>query len=111
QSRLEDGPPHCSPKSMYQLARKLKNEPISRLALKAIETRLSAANILEEAFSKFTSRHDAVRVMETGLLLKHRNASEVLQGLPAKMEAVARGSIPNAGQVLTALIMQIPSQN
>jgi len=23
QSRLEDGPPHCSPKSMYQLARKV----------------------------------------------------------------------------------------
>ncbi|KAG1816006.1 uncharacterized protein BJ212DRAFT_207212 [Suillus subaureus] len=113
QRRLEDGPPHCSPKSMYQLARKLQlnNEPLSRLALKAIETRLSAANILNEAFSKFTSRHDAVRAMETALLLKHRNASEVLQGLPAKMEAVARGNIPNAGQVLTALIMQIPGQN
>jgi hypothetical protein len=49
--------------------------------------------------------------MEIALLLKHRNESEVLQGLPAKMEAVARGNIPNAGQVLTALIMQIPSQN
>ncbi|KAG1890340.1 hypothetical protein F4604DRAFT_659332 [Suillus subluteus] len=97
QSRLEDGPPHCSPKSMYQLAKKLNNEPLSLLAFKAIETRLSTANILDEAFSKFTSRHDAVRVMETALLLKHRNASEVLQGLPAKMEAVASGNIPNAG--------------
>lgn len=111
QSRLDDGPPHCSPKSMYQLARKLNNESLSQLALKAIETRLSAANILDEAFCKFTSRHDAVRVMETALLLKHRNASEVLQGLPAKMEAVARGNVPNAGQVLTALIMQIPGHN
>ncbi|KIK47159.1 hypothetical protein CY34DRAFT_9187 [Suillus luteus UH-Slu-Lm8-n1] len=111
QSRLEDGPPRCSPKSMYQLARKLNNEPLSRLSLKAIETRLSAANILDEAFSKFTSRHDAVRVLEIPLLLKHRNESEVLQGLPAKMEAVARGNIPNAGRVLTALIMQIPGQN
>jgi hypothetical protein len=111
QGRLEDGPPHCSPKSMYQLARRLNNEPLSRLALKAIETRLSAANILDEAFSKFTSRHDAVRVMEITLLLKHRNEPEVLQGLPAKMEAVARGNIPNAGQVLTALIMQIPGQD
>ncbi|KAG2750741.1 hypothetical protein P692DRAFT_20831644 [Suillus brevipes Sb2] len=110
QSRLE-GPPHCSPKSMYQLARKLNNEPLSRLALKAIESRLSAANVLDEAFSKFTSRHDAVRALEIALLLKHRNESEVVQGLPAKMEAVARGNIPNAGQVLTALIMQIPSQN
>ncbi|KAG1802649.1 uncharacterized protein HD556DRAFT_1331370 [Suillus plorans] len=111
QSRLEDGPPHCSPKSMYQLARKLNNEGLSRLALKAIETRLSAANILDEAFSKFTSRHDAVRIMEISLLLKHRNASEVVQGLPAKMEAVAMGNMPNAGPVLTALIMQMPGQN
>ncbi|KAG2368374.1 hypothetical protein BDR07DRAFT_1478145 [Suillus spraguei] len=111
QSRLEDGPPHCSPKSMYQLARKLNNESLSQLALKAIETRLSAANILDEAFCKFTSRHDAVRVMETALLLKHRSASEVLQGLPAKIEAVAMGNVPNAGQVLTALIMQIPGQD
>lgn len=111
QSRLEDGPPHCSPKSMYQLAKKLNNESLSQLALKAIETRLSATNILDEAFCKFTFRHDAVRVMETALLLKHRNTSEVLQGLPAKMEAVARGNMPNAGQVLTALIMQIPGHN
>ncbi|KAG2146422.1 uncharacterized protein EDB93DRAFT_1149076 [Suillus bovinus] len=111
QGRSEDGPPHCSPKSMYQLARKLNDESLSQLALKAIETRLSAANILDEAFSNFTSRHDAVRVMEIALLLKYRNASEVMQGLPAKMEAVARGNIPNAGQVLTALIMQVPGQN
>jgi hypothetical protein len=96
---------------MYQLARKLNNEPLSRLALKAIETRLSAANILDETFSKFTSSHDAVRVMETALLLKHRNASEVLESLPVKMEAVARGVIPNAGQVLTALIMQTPNRD
>ncbi|KAG2150421.1 hypothetical protein DEU56DRAFT_27566 [Suillus clintonianus] len=33
QSRLESGPPRCSPKSMYQLARKLHNEPLSQLAL------------------------------------------------------------------------------
>ncbi|KAG2048270.1 hypothetical protein BDR06DRAFT_784385 [Suillus hirtellus] len=96
---------------MYQLARKLNSEALSRLALKAIETKLSAANILDEALSKFTSRHDAVRVMEISLLLKYRNASEVVQGLPAKMEAVARGNMPNAGQVLTALIMQVPGQN
>jgi hypothetical protein len=56
-------------------------------------------------------RHDDIRALEIVLLLKYRNESEVVQGLPAKMEAVARGNIPNAGQVLTALIMQIPSQN
>ncbi|KAG1751624.1 uncharacterized protein EDB91DRAFT_616278 [Suillus paluster] len=107
QSRLKDGPPHCSPKSIYQLARKLHNEPLSQLALKAIEIRLSTANILDEAFSKFTSRHDAVREMQVALLVKHRNASEVLQGLPTKIEAMGMGNAPHAVPVLTTYCQQI----
>ncbi|KAG1777659.1 hypothetical protein EV702DRAFT_968983 [Suillus placidus] len=106
--------PHCSPKSMYQLARKLQNEPLSQLAFKAIETRLSAANILDEAFSKFTSRHDAIREMEITLLLQHQSAPAVLQGLPAKIKAVAMGDLPHAALAFTALyqkITQIPAQN
>lgn len=106
--------PHCSPKSMYQLARKLQNEPLSQLAFRAIETRLCATNILDEAFSKFTSRHDAIREMEIALLLQHRSAPTVLQGLPAKIQAVAMGNLPHAASALTALyqqITQIPAQN
>ncbi|KAG2750742.1 hypothetical protein P692DRAFT_20402620 [Suillus brevipes Sb2] len=114
QSRLEDGPPHCSPKSMYQLAKKLNNEPLSRLALKAIETRLSAANILDEAFSEFTSRHDAIKEMEIALLLQYKSTPAVSHGLPAKIQAVAMGNLPHAASALTVLyqqITQIPGQN
>ncbi|KAG2043520.1 hypothetical protein BDR03DRAFT_1005548 [Suillus americanus] len=114
QSRLEDSPPHCSPKSMYHLAMKLENETLSQLAFKAIETRLSAANILDEAFSKFTSRHDAIREMEITLLLQHRSAPAVFQGLPAKIKAVATGNLPHAASALTALyqqLTQIPGHN
>jgi hypothetical protein len=106
--------PHCSPKSMYQLARKLQNEPLSQLAFRALETKLSATNILDEAFSKFTSRHDAIREMEIALLLQHRSAPTVLQGLPAKINAMAMGNLPHAASALTALyqqITQIPAQN
>ncbi|KAG1718206.1 uncharacterized protein EDB91DRAFT_1341432 [Suillus paluster] len=107
QSRLTHGPPHCSPKSMYQLATKLRNEPLSQLSLTAIETRLSAANILDEAFSKFTSRHDAIREMEIAQLVKHRNASEVLQSLPTKIMAMAMGNTPHAAPVFTTYCQQI----
>ncbi|KAG1751623.1 uncharacterized protein EDB91DRAFT_1298849 [Suillus paluster] len=107
QSRLTHGRPHCSPKSMYQLARKLRNEPLSQLSLTAIETRLSAANILDEAFSKFTSRHDAIREMEIAQLVKHRNASEVLQNLPTKIMAMAMGNTPHAAPVFTTYCQQI----
>ncbi|KIK47157.1 hypothetical protein CY34DRAFT_74595, partial [Suillus luteus UH-Slu-Lm8-n1] len=109
-------PPHCSPKSMYQLAKKLNNEPLSQLALKAIETRLSEVNILDEAFSKFTSRywHDAIKEMEIALLLQHKSTPAVSHGLPAKIQAVAMGNLPHAASALTALyqqITQIPGQN
>ncbi|KAG0706052.1 hypothetical protein DFH29DRAFT_200973 [Suillus ampliporus] len=107
QSRLTHSPPHCSPKSMYQLAMKLHNKPLSQLALTAIETRLSATNVLNEAFSKFTSRHDTVREMEIALLVKHRNASEVLQGLPTKIKVMGMGNTPHAVPVLTAFYQQI----
>ncbi|KAG1816008.1 uncharacterized protein BJ212DRAFT_1356027 [Suillus subaureus] len=81
---------------------KLQNEPLSQLAFKAIETSLSAANILDEAFSKFTSRE-----MEITLLLQHRSAPAVLQGLPAKIKAVAMGNLPHAASAFTALYQQI----
>ncbi|OAX31922.1 hypothetical protein K503DRAFT_34040 [Rhizopogon vinicolor AM-OR11-026] len=114
QSPFKDGPPHCSPKSMYQLARKLQNDSLAQLAFKAIETRLSAANILDEALSKFTARHDAVREMEIAFLATHKSHPDVLRGLPAKIEAMAMGNLPHAGPVLTALyqrIAQMPSPN
>ncbi|KAJ8583806.1 hypothetical protein M405DRAFT_798827 [Rhizopogon salebrosus TDB-379] len=110
----KEGPPCCSPKSMYQLARKLRNDTLAQLAFKDIETRLSAANILDEALSKFTARHEAIREMELALLVKYRGEPDVLRGLPAKIEAVAMGNMPHAGPILTALyqrIVQMPSKN
>jgi hypothetical protein len=104
---LEYGPPRCSPKSMYQLARKLNDEPLSRLASTSIKTRLSAANILDEAFSKFTSRHDAIKEMEVALLLQHRSTPAVSEGLPAKIRAITMGNLPHAASALIAFCQQI----
>jgi hypothetical protein len=61
-----------------------------------------------------TQRHDAIREMEIALLLQHRSAPTVLQGLPAKINAMAMGNLPHAASALTALyqqITQIPAQN
>ncbi|OAX32881.1 hypothetical protein K503DRAFT_869896 [Rhizopogon vinicolor AM-OR11-026] len=69
QSPSKDDPPRCSPKSMYQLARKLRNDSLAQLAFKAIETRLSAANILDEALSKFTARKVLINLSSLWLLL------------------------------------------
>ena len=51
--------------------------------------------------------------MEIAFLVKHKSEPDVLQGLPAKIKAMAMGSIPHAEPVLTALyqrIVQTPSQ-
>lgn len=56
---------------------------------------------------RLAQRHHTIREMEMSLLVKHRNAPDVLRGLPAKMEAVAMGNMPHVGQILAELYQQI----
>jgi hypothetical protein len=58
-----------------------------------------------------TQRHEAVRDMELALLVKHGSGPDVLRVLPTKMEAVAIGSMPHTGPVLTALYQRIAQTN
>ncbi|KIJ64183.1 hypothetical protein HYDPIDRAFT_112125 [Hydnomerulius pinastri MD-312] len=101
------GPPPCSPKSMYRLADKLGIETLKTLSFVAIEERLSKANILHEAFSKFTSKFPEVQKMEVAILVDNRKTTEILQGLPDKMLAVSFGKMPHAAPVLTAFYQQM----
>ncbi|EPQ57175.1 hypothetical protein GLOTRDRAFT_127547 [Gloeophyllum trabeum ATCC 11539] len=50
-------PPQCSPKSMYRLADKIDLPELKTLSAEAILGSLSEKNIIEEVFSKFTSRY------------------------------------------------------
>ncbi|TFY58912.1 hypothetical protein EVJ58_g6109 [Rhodofomes roseus] len=52
----ENAVPPCSPKSMYRLAEKYGIVELQTLAYEAIRIRLSTKNIVQEVFSRFTSR-------------------------------------------------------
>ncbi|KAH7925140.1 hypothetical protein BV22DRAFT_1011844, partial [Leucogyrophana mollusca] len=90
-----EGATPCSPKSMYRLADSLGIDGLKEIALAAIKNDLSQKNILDEAFSKFTSRQD----MEVKLLVEHRSAPEVVTAFPTKIQKIFRGEIPHAETV------------
>ncbi|KAH7926533.1 hypothetical protein BV22DRAFT_1062764 [Leucogyrophana mollusca] len=102
-----DGPPPCSPKSMYRLADHFGIDALKDLAFAAISEGLSETNVLDEALSRFTSKFPIIQNMEIAMLLEHRGAPEVLNALPAKIEKAVRGEMPHSGQVLSALLAQL----
>ncbi|KAF9467290.1 hypothetical protein BDZ94DRAFT_1026281 [Collybia nuda] len=53
---VDDGGIRCSPKSMYRLADKLGLDDLKKEAFKALTERVTEDNVLEEVFSRFTSR-------------------------------------------------------
>lgn len=130
----------CSPKSMYRLAVKVSDGPnmlacifhsfeklglddLKNLAFKSIRTGLSKSNILDEAFSEFTSRwvilkwcrrdaqiflrYPPILEMEVNILSEHFNSPEVLKAFPAKFKSVAEGKLPHSSTILTSLFQKL----
>ncbi|KAI5889714.1 uncharacterized protein SCHCODRAFT_02635411 [Schizophyllum commune H4-8] len=64
-------PLHCSPKSMYRIAHKAKLDDLRARCMQAILADLTEANVVREAFSKFSSQYRAVRNAQTDFLVKH----------------------------------------
>ncbi|KAF9229892.1 hypothetical protein BU15DRAFT_57763, partial [Melanogaster broomeanus] len=86
---------------------KLGIEPLKTLSFMAIETRLSKANILHEAFSRFTAMFPEIQEMEISMLLDNRKAPEVLQALPDKILAISLGKMPHAVPTLTTFCQRM----
>jgi hypothetical protein len=100
----------CSPKSMYRLALKLENARLEALAFEAIKSSLSKSNILDEAFSWFTSQYPAIRKMELEFLMEFRSAPEVSSRLEQVLAAVSRGEKPYAHAMLHAFLAKLAGQ-
>ncbi|KAF8556331.1 hypothetical protein OG21DRAFT_1495569 [Imleria badia] len=111
--RLDDPtqPPSCSPKSMYRLADRLGNEKLKELALRAIEAGLSKDNIVEEAFSWFTSQYATISEYEVDKVSELRKLPEVSSALKHQLKAVSLGGKPWADNVLIAIMDKLnPSE-
>ncbi|KAL1756402.1 hypothetical protein FB107DRAFT_273910 [Schizophyllum commune] len=105
----EDYPalPHaCSSKSMYRIAHMLEMQDLQALCLDDLESQLCAANIVEEAFSVFTSRYPKVREIEIAVLKKHYK--ECADERKAMMRRVAKGEVPHCEEVLNAMMDFVP---
>ncbi|EGN92309.1 hypothetical protein SERLA73DRAFT_79722 [Serpula lacrymans var. lacrymans S7.3] len=106
-----DGPPPCSPKSMYRLATKIASEPLKKLAFDAISSRLSESNILEELSSDFTSKFPEVLKLQTDKLYEHIASRPVVNGLPEVAKRIAQGKLPHGAEIIVALYRRVPTEH
>jgi len=95
-----DGPPSCSPKSMYRFADLVGDKDLKALALNAIKARVTKTNVLEETFSVFTSKHPDVLKAQLDVLIQHRASPEVKKAFLDKI--FESGVMPHAKPALEA---------
>ncbi|KAH7906111.1 hypothetical protein BJ138DRAFT_1105428 [Hygrophoropsis aurantiaca] len=97
----------CSPKSMYRLAKRLGISTLETSALAAIEEHLSKKNILDELFSKFTSKYPVILEMEMRILMENRSQPEVTQAFPGMIQKIFQGQMPHAEKVLSDVMQKL----
>lgn len=98
-------PPKPSPKSVYRLADKYEIPGLKKLALEQIKRDISKCDIVEEAFSKFTSRYPELRELELEhlALTLTRDSGPTLNALKEKIKAYTSGQLSHAEDILPAL--------
>ncbi|OJT12245.1 hypothetical protein TRAPUB_11233 [Trametes pubescens] len=96
--------PLCSPKSMYRLAESYDIPGLQDLAYDAILARLTPANIVEEAFSRFFARYDRLREHTVSYLSQNYYDSNVQDSLQDALDKVLLGHVPHAGLLLRSLL-------
>ncbi|KAI0675034.1 hypothetical protein C8Q78DRAFT_964978 [Trametes maxima] len=104
----QDRTPLCSPKSMYRLAEKYDITPLKKQAADAIQKGLSPSNILEEAFSTFSSLYPEIRTMEVEYLHANVQDQGIRDRLPTWIVAMEGGHLPEgAAAVVVELISKL----
>ncbi|TCD66747.1 hypothetical protein EIP91_000988 [Steccherinum ochraceum] len=106
----------CSPKSMYRLGVIFNMYDLKVKALSELQRGLhfvSRAGIMNEMFSKFTSRYSDVISLEVGHFLTSRRnadsaATDVTPELEGKIAQVVEGKLPHAKPVLMSLLKRRP---
>ncbi|RPD78283.1 hypothetical protein L226DRAFT_531628 [Lentinus tigrinus ALCF2SS1-7] len=97
----------CSPKSMYRLAAIYGSEELKMQAGTDIQAKLSTQNVLDELFSKFTSRFPEIEDMELDFLLTHIQHPDVTIRLPQWIDRFARGDLRECAGTIGTLIHKL----
>jgi hypothetical protein len=83
-------------------------EELQQLSFQAIRAGLSAANILPEAFSRFSARYAAISEMEVDLLVsEHYDSPAVAAAFTRTMGSVVEGEMPHAAGVLGSIFERL----
>ncbi|KAJ7291565.1 hypothetical protein C8J57DRAFT_1044987 [Mycena rebaudengoi] len=108
---ISDAAPLCSSKSMYRLADKasttnflLDLDELKALSLASIQSRISSANIIQEAFSKFTAMYPEVQDIEVAFLVDHLSEAELELELDGMLKRVCAEERPHCFDVLRKIV-------
>ncbi|KAG2366325.1 hypothetical protein BDR07DRAFT_1480190 [Suillus spraguei] len=95
--------PPCSPKSMYRLACKIKDDKLQAKALAAIRSSLTEHNVLQELSSSLTSRFPTILDMEIEILFQNIVTPTVMKDFPTLIQRIASADLPHGADILTKL--------
>jgi hypothetical protein len=99
---------YISDKYLSHLHVQLGLEELQQLSFQAIRAGLSAANILPEAFSRFSARYTAISEMEVDLLVsEHYDSPAVAAAFKQTMSSVVEGDMPHAAGVLGTIFERL----
>ncbi|KAI0072281.1 hypothetical protein K474DRAFT_1678790 [Panus rudis PR-1116 ss-1] len=99
----------CSPKSVYRLADKVGLDGLKDDSLKKIRDSIGPNTIVDELFSKFSSRYPEVLQIEMDYFCTHaiKNPA-VMSKVQQRIQSVVKGDLPHAAPVLMAILQRIP---
>ncbi|KAH7906219.1 hypothetical protein BJ138DRAFT_1163143, partial [Hygrophoropsis aurantiaca] len=92
---------------MYCLANRLGINALEASALAAIEEHLSKNNILDELFSKFTSKYPLIQEMEMEILMENRTQPEVTQAFPRMIQKISQGQMLHGEKMLSDVMQKL----
>ncbi|KAI0747615.1 hypothetical protein C8Q80DRAFT_1270090 [Daedaleopsis nitida] len=98
------GHPACSPKSLYRLADAYGMKGLQDRALNAIMQRLSADNVVQEAFSSFFCRYEVLHERAVGIVRLFYGSPAVQESLRRIIPGLVRGEYPDSAPTLEALL-------
>ncbi|CAL1713800.1 unnamed protein product [Somion occarium] len=103
-TKLEE-PPLCSPKSMYRLADKYGFEDLKQRAANDIQSKLTPGGILDEVFSKFSSKYPEVLQAQLDFLhMSGLKSSDFTPLLEAKLNEIIHPDHLHTANVLKYLL-------
>jgi len=106
---------NTSSKSIYRLADKYDIRDLKNIAFKNIRANLACIDIVDESFSRFTSRYNQIRDAELKMLrsaLLSHNSAAVISSLQTKVQSYAGGKTPHCSETFVKLFNKLlPSKS